>query len=204
MSASCRGSSLVAALCWIVATFVPSATAAQALPEDSEEGFRRFMAMAEAGELGDDVIRANVGVVKDRAHIELVRTPEPSKFFVLTIRESPHAASRFFDVAPDQGATPDDVRRVGAALDRAFTRDPFRLTGVELFPGHGPRPGVFEAWNRGGWRGVLRAAEVHMMTAASLRRTITVSLLLGVGLIAATALLWSAPPPPRRNLSADR
>jgi hypothetical protein len=174
---------------------LPLAAQGQALTKDCEPGFQRFIDMAAAGQLGEDVIDANVGVMHDHVRIELVRKGVPSKVLRLTLKRSRHAISRYFDITPEEGADENDVRRVGEALDRVFSQDPFRLAGIEAFPGDMPATSFIEAWSYRGWKGIQQAVEQRMMTLITLPYAVAVIVLLGLALLAGTLLLWTAVPP---------
>jgi hypothetical protein len=179
----------------VVQVSLPLAARGQGLTRDSEPGFLRFIGMAEAGELGDDVINANVGVMGDTVRIELVRKGAPSKILLLTLKRSRHSISRYFDIAAEEGADENDVRLVGEALDRVFSEDPFRLAGNEALPGDMPATTFMEAWSYRGWKGVQQAIEQRMMTLITLPHAVAVIVLLGMALLAGTLLLWTAVPP---------
>lgn len=174
---------------------LPLAAQGQGLTKDCEPGFRRFIEMAEAGQLGEDVIDANVGVMHDHVRIELVRKGLPDKVLHLTIKRSRHSISRFFDITPEEGADENDVRRVGELLDQVFPQDPFRLAGIEALPGDMPAETLTEAWAYRGWQGVQQNIEQRMMTLITLPRAKVIILLLGMALFAGTFLLWTAVPP---------
>jgi hypothetical protein len=171
-----------------------------ALTADCEDGFQRFIHMAEQGQLGADVSEANVGVFKTWARVELVRRGAPTKVLLLTPKATPQVASRYFDIAPGDGADAADVRRVGRALDEVFTSDPFHLPGLEEVVPGSPIAGVTDAWRYGGWRGVLRVLEQRMMVLVSLQYTVAVIAALMVGSLLSLLLLWGSdaarPPAP--------
>lgn len=168
------------------------------LTERCEDGFRRLIHMAQTGQLGSDVTNANVGILNNQVRVELVRAGAANKLLVLTLKSSPHTISRYFDVAPGEGATASDVVRVGKALDEVFVEDPFQVLGLEETLSGTRIPSFTEAWAYGGWREVLRVFERRMMVIASVRYTITVIAALAAGLVASLSLLWgSAPPSPR-------
>jgi len=179
----------------VVQASLPLAAQGLGLTKDCEPGFRRFIDMAAAGQMGDDVINANVGVMSDHVRIELVRKGIPAVVLRLTPKRSRHSISRYFDIAPAEGAGENDVRRVGAALDRVFSQDPFRLAGMEALPGEMPASSFIEAWSYRGWAGVRQAVEQRMMTLPTLRYTTAVIVFLGMALLAGTLLLWTAVPP---------
>ena len=162
--------------------------------EDCEPGFRRFMRLAEDGQLGPDVINANVGVGDGPIRVELVRAGRAPIVLFLTPKHSAHAISRYFDIEPGENAAAADVARVGKALDECFWEDPYRISGDEVF---GPIPGIGEAWAHGGPHGVMRALERRMMVLASLRYTIVVIVGLTIALLANLILLWGSTPPAR-------
>jgi hypothetical protein len=66
------------------------------LGADSEDGFRRLMRMAQTGQLGDDVVNANIAIARDRVHVELVGAGGDSKH--VTVTRSPLRGAGFFDV----------------------------------------------------------------------------------------------------------
>lgn len=164
------------------------------LTTDSEASFRRFIHMAQNGELGADVSNANVELNGAQAGIELVRRAAPGKFLVLTPKRSQQAGSRYFDIAPGDNATAADVVLVGRALDRCFGEDPFQYAGLEESLAGGPMPGIAEAWAVGGWRGVLRAFERRLMALASLEYTVAIIVGLVLGFIASLVVLWGTNP----------
>lgn len=168
-----------------------------ALTTQSEAGFRRFMQMAKAGKLGADVADANVGVFQSYARVELLGVGV-SKTLRLTRRSAGQGFSRYFDVVVEDGggATPADVERVGRALDEAFTEDPF-VVAVDFFgaaPGD-PTLSYGEAWDNGGWQGVLRAGERHLSALASFPYTVAVIVVAAVACLAGVLLLWGWCPP---------
>jgi hypothetical protein len=172
--------------------FIASSAAAQelTLSRDCEVGFRRFIQMAQQGRLGDDVTNANVSVDGDNIEIELVRAHAPAKRFRLKARQSGQIGSRYFDIALGSGASSADAERLGRALDLAFVSDPFVILGDEALRGGAALPGIFAAWRAGGWHGVVRVLERRMMVLASVRYTMAVTALLGVGVLASLLLLW--------------
>lgn len=192
-----RDSWLVWALGAVVCALAHSASAAPnlTLAANSEDGFRRIIAMAEAGELGEDVSSANVRIEHARVRIELLRPNGRPAVLLLTPKQSGQSPSRYFDVAAGADATRDDAQRLGRALDRAFIEDPFRLTGFEEPPHGEPIPGLGQAWEHGGWRAVVRALQRRMMVLAGLTYTGAVLVMLAVGTLAALLLLWFALPP---------
>jgi hypothetical protein len=173
----------------------PLAAQGQGLTKACEPGFLRFIDMAAAGELGDDVVDANVGVMGDQVRIELVRKGVPNKVLRLTLKRSRHTISRYFDITAEEGADESDVRRVGEALDRVFSQDPFRLAGIEALRGDMPAATFMEAWSYRGWKGVQQAVEQRMMTLLTLPHAVAVIVLLGMALLAGILLLWTAVPP---------
>lgn len=164
------------------------------LTQDSEESFRRFIHMAQSGTLGDDVRNANVALEGAQARVELVRDAAPGKLLVLTPKRSQQTVSRYFDIAPGENATPEDVRLVGRALDACFGEDPFQFAGLEESLAGGPMPGIGEAWTYGGWQGVLRVFERRMMALASLEYTVAISIALAVGFFASLIVVWGTSP----------
>jgi hypothetical protein len=185
-------------LALLLATAAPGATARAeddlALREDCAAGFQRFMRMAEDGALGADVATANVSVEKTTARIELVRRGAANKRFLLTSRRDPKSASRYFDIAPEQGATAADLAAVGAVLDRAFPADPFAVTGTETIADATSQPTILSAWRSGGWQAALRTAERRMMSTVSVAYTVAVIVGLAFGTAASLVVLWSPPP----------
>lgn len=190
------------ALLSVAQASLPLAAQGQALTKDCEPGFQRFIDMAAAGQLGEDVIDANVGVMGDQVRIELVRQGVPSKVLRLTVKRSRHTISRYFDIVPEERADENDVRRVGEALDRVFSQDPFQLAGIEALPGEMPATTFMEAWTSRRWKGVQQGVEQRMMTLITLPCTVAVIVLLGMALLAGTLLLWIAVPP--LETAADR
>lgn len=187
---TCAGLFLLSAPLW------NAAAAGQDLAlskEDCEAGFRRFMHMAESGQLGPDVTNANVGVADGPVRVELVRTGPPI-VLLLTPKRSAHAISRYFDIEPGENATAADVARVGKALDECFWENPYRLAGLESPPGVSV-PGIAEAWAYGGVRGVKRALEQRMMVLAGLPYTVVVIVTLSAASLASVILLWGSMPP---------
>lgn len=164
------------------------------LTTDSEESFRRFISIAQSGKLGDDVSNANVALIGAQARVELVRGGAPVKVLVLTPKRSKQTVSRYFDIAPGENATSEDVQLVGRVLDECFTEDPFQFAGLEESLAGGPMPGIGEAWTYGGWRGVRRVFERRMMTLASLEYTVAVSVGLLLGFVASLGVLWVTNP----------
>ena len=187
----CTASFLLSGLLWNASAVAQDL----ALTKDCEDGFQRFIHMAQSGQLGEDVTNANVGIVGNRVRVELVRTGAPIKLLLLTPKSSPHTICRYFDVAPGDGATARDVGRVGAALDEVFGADPFRLPGLEESLGGDPIPSLAGAWAYGTWRGVLRVVERRMMVLASLTYTAGVIVVLALACLASLALLWGSLPP---------
>jgi hypothetical protein len=176
------------------------------LTKDCEAGFRRFIRMAQTGQLGDDVTNANVGVEGNQVRVELVRAGAPAQLFSLAPKRSPRAASRYFEVVAGAGATASDADRVGRALDQIFAEDPFHIVALEQPPGN-PIPTLAEAWALSGWRGVVRGLERRMMVLASLPYTIGVIVSLAAGVLASLVLLWVSPVPARgagKPLAPDR
>jgi hypothetical protein len=169
-----------------------------ALTRDSEAGFRQLIDMAQTGRLGTDVTNANVGVFNDHVRLELLRPDAPMKVLLLTDKRSPHALSRYFDVAAGDGATSADVARVGAALDEVFTQDPFEIQVYEGFSG-ATAPGLAEAWQYGGWQAVLRAGERRMIAYASLTYTRGIIAALALTWVVSLAVLWGSMPPRDRG-----
>lgn len=165
------------------------------LPKDSEAGFLRFMQMAQTGQLGDDVINANVGVFKTWVQVELVRQGAPKKLLYLKPKSTTQAFSRYFDIEAGEGTTASDVVRVGRALDAVFADDPFELT-LDLFNTTPDRiPRLADAWAYGGWRGVFRALQRRMVAMAGLTYTVAVIATLVAGLLVTLVLLWGSMPP---------
>jgi hypothetical protein len=146
--------------------------------------------MAQQGRLGDDVTNANVGVEKTRVRVELLRTGAPSKMIWLAPKRSEQALARFFDITAGEGASEDDLVRVGRALDEIFPADPFVIAGFEASPGGEAIPGFIEAWTSDGWRGIVRVFERRMMAFASVEYTTGVLVVLAIGVVTTLALLW--------------
>jgi len=169
------------------------------LTKDCEDGFLRFMHMAQTGQLGGDVTNANIGVTGNQVRVELVRVQGPNAVLLLAPRQSAQAASRYFEIALGEGADASDVTRVGKALDQVFWEDPFQILGHEESLATGPLPSVTEAWGYGGWRGVRRVLEGRMMVLASLEYTVGLIAVMALGVLASLLLLWLSPPPPREG-----
>ena len=165
------------------------------LTRDCEVGFRQFINLAEAGRLGTDVSDANVAIADNQVRVELVRAGAPNKLLFLTRKRSPESPSRYFDIALGEGATADDLDRVGKALDEVFSSDPFQIVGLEASPDGEPISSLIEAWGRDGWSGVARAWERRAMVLASLRYTVGVIVLVALALLLSLALLWGSRPP---------
>ena len=165
------------------------------LTRDCEVGFRQFINLAEAGRLGTDVSDANVAIADNQVRVELVRAGAPNKLLFLTRKRSLESPSRYFDIALGEGATADDVDRVGKALDEVFSSDPFQIIGLEASPDGDPIPSLIEAWRQDGWRGVARACERRTMVLASVRYTVGVIVLVALALLLSLALLWGSRPP---------
>jgi hypothetical protein len=167
-----------------------------ALTKDCEEGFRRFMHMAETGQLGSDVTNANVGVFKNHARVELVRGAAPIIVLFLSPPQPGGGNSRYFTVEPGPRATADDVGRVARALDAVFREDPFELA-YDFFnasPGGAPIPSLWEAAASDGWRGVVRVLARQTASLASAGYTMVVIVLVSTALIANLLLLWGSTP----------
>lgn len=170
----------------------------------SELGFLRLMHMARHGQLGGDVVNANVGIVKDSVRLELVVRGVANRVLLLMPAGPDDRASRYFHIEPQQGASAEDVARVGRALDEAFGDNPFQIAPgfFNVVPGRERMPDLAEVWEYAGWRGVLLVGERRIAEVASLPYTVTVILVL-VGAVAASLfLLWASPPPDRA--SSDR
>jgi len=165
------------------------------LTRDCEVGFRQFISLAEAGRLGTDVSDANVAIADNQVRVELLRAGAPNKLLFLTRKRSPESRSRYFDIALGEGATADDLDRVGKALDEVFSSDPFQIIGLEASPDGEPIPSLIEAWGHDGWRGVARAYERQTMVLASVRYTVAVIVLVALALLVSLALLWGSRPP---------
>jgi len=166
-----------------------------ALTRDSEAAFERLIRMAQAGQLGDDVTNANVGIVKNHVRVELVRAGAPMKVLFLTPKGSTPGMSRYFAVTPGDAATARDAARVGHALDLVFDVDPFQRAYdfFNVAPGGAPLPSLFEAWTFDGWRGVTRGLERRMAALASLTYTVAVIVALSASFLASLWVLWGAP-----------
>ncbi len=179
----CVASFLLSGLFWS-----RSATARDfALTKDCEDGFRRFIHMAQVGQLGDDVTNANIGVFGDRAHVELVRRAAPNKVLFLTPKMSPQTICRYFDIAPGDGSNPSDVVRVGKALDEVFGHDPFEVPGLEAWS-------VSPRCEYGQRLALLSCALGRMMVPASIQYTIGVIMALALVLFASVVLLCGSSP----------
>jgi hypothetical protein len=168
-----------------------------ALTKTCEVGFQRFIQMAQAGMLGSDVTNANVGVFKNHARVELVRSQAPNILLQLTPKQSTATNSRYFTIEPGEGATASDVVRVARALDEAFSEDPFELA-YDFFNASrsgDPIPGLGAAWVTDGSRGVLRALSRQVAALVSLTYTIAVLAALAMALVASLLLLWGSTPP---------
>ena len=157
------------------------------LGADSEDGFRRLMRMAQTGQLGDEVVNANIAIAHDRVHVELVGPGGDSKH--LTVTRSPLRGAGFFAVTAGDGASASDAERVSRALDAAFDRDPFRVAGLEETAGDTVVPGLADAWRDDGWRGLARVGERRMMANAGRAYTVGVIVLLAAGLSVSVILL---------------
>jgi len=185
-----------ACLLWI--GFVPGVLAAPpdlALPKGSgEASFRRFIEMAQAGRLGNDVRDANVGVLKNYVRVELLRPGAASKVLLLQPKSSTRAASRYFDIEAGEGATPGDVALVGKVLDEVFDADPFELAETFFYalPGHESIPSLREGWAADGSRGVLRVLMRRMSVLVSLEYTSTVIVGVVIAFVASLLLLWGS------------
>jgi hypothetical protein len=164
------------------------------LTKDCEEGFRRLLHMAQAGQLGDDVRDANISVDGIHVRVELVRPGAANAVVLLTPKRSPRSSAKYFDVARGDNATENDVARVGRALDAVFSADPFQVLGHEGSPAGDRMPSLMQAWSSGSWRGVGRLVERRMMVLASLEYTVGVIVALALGLIASLAVLWGSVP----------
>jgi hypothetical protein len=160
--------------------------------------------MAQTGRLGDDITNANIGVEKIRVRVELVRGGAPSSVIWLTPKRSDQAFARFFELTAGEGAAESDLVRVGRALDEIFPADPFVVAGFEASPGGEAIPGFAEAWNQGGWRGIVRVFERRMMAFASVEYTTGLLIALAIGIVAALALLWGSAPSDLRGPSGRR
>lgn len=169
-----------------------------ALTEDSATAFERFIQMAQRGQLGDEVVNANVGILKNHVRVELVPAPGAQrKLFLLTPKDSTQTLCRYFNIDPGDGATASDAARLGAALDAAFADDPFRLA-YDFFnavPGGDPLPSLAAAWHNSGWKGVLRGLVRRTVALAGLPYTVAVIGALAAALLASLWLLWGGPPP---------
>ena len=174
---------------------VSAAAQELSLTTDCEVGFRQFIHLAEAGRFGTDVSDANVAVADNQVRVELVRAGAPNKLLFLTRKRSLESPSRYFDIALGEGATADDVDRVGKALDEVFSSDPFQIIGLEASPDGDPMPSLIDAWGHDGWSGVARAWERRTMVLASLRYTVGVIVLVALALLLSLALLWGSRPP---------
>jgi hypothetical protein len=172
----------------------PAAAQDLMLTEACEDGFRKLIQMAQQGRLGDDVTNANVGVEKIRVRVELLRTGAPSKVIWLAPRRSEQALARFFDITAGEGASQDDLVRVGRALDEIFPADPFVVSGFEASPGGEAIPGFAQAWTSDGWRGIVRVFERRMMAFASVEYTATLLVVLAIGVAASLVLLRGSEP----------
>ncbi len=181
----------------ILSGVMPASAGDVMLTRYSEVGFLQLMHLAQNGQLGDDVVNANIGVTKDHVRVELVRTGAPSKVFLLCPKSAAHGSSRYFDIEPGEGAAASDVERLGRALDRVFAENPFQLA-PDFFNGspHGEgMPGFADVWRAAGWRGVGRLLERRMVSLASLRYTIAVIGGLLMSVLASLSLLWGSAPP---------
>jgi hypothetical protein len=189
-----RGWLIAIRLLVLFAQIIPATAQELTLTTDSEANFRRFIHMAQTGQLGADVTNANIAMDGARVRLELVRHDAPSKVFVLEPRRTHPGHSRFFEITLAERATSDDLERVGRALDQCFQADPFQFAGLEESLAEEPMQGFGAAWTYGGWRGVARAFERRMMSLASLEYTVAVMVVLVAGFAASLALLWSAHP----------
>ncbi len=172
-----------------------------ALTTNCEAGFRRFIHMAQTGQLGRDVTNANVGILKNHVRVELVRGGTSNKLLLLTPKSGGQTMARYFNIEPGEGATATDVARVGQALDEAFDADPFELA-YDFFnavPAGDPIPRLADAWAYGGWAGVMRTVERRMAALVGPRYTIAVIVGVGASLLASLVLLWGSTPRPVRS-----
>lgn len=195
---SVRFLSLVACLAGALVSNTTASAQSLGLTTDAEEGFRRFIRMAQTGQLGDEITNANVAIEHDHVRLELVLDARPAQVFRLT--RAADTTGGYFDVAPGEGADASGAGRVASALHVAFRENPYQVVGLEESYASGPIPGLIEAWADGGWRGVARAYERRLMVPASLGYTIGVIAVLALAMLASLALLWgSVPPRPARD-----
>jgi len=174
------------------------------LPTDSEAGFVRFMRMAQSGGLGHDVTNANIYIDGAVARVELVRSQPPNTVVMLSTKSTQQTVSRYFDISAADHATAADVALVGRALDAAFDNDPFQLASgfFDAVPGP-PLPSLWDAWQEGGWRGVVRTLQRHIAALVGLPYVLAVIVTLTVGLAAALVVLWTATPSAVRRAAAS-
>jgi hypothetical protein len=168
------------------------------LTKDCEQGFRRFVEMAQNGRFGSDVEDVNVGISAKQVQIELVRRDAPSKHFLLSAKRSTHSISRYFDVVPGEGSTVADAEQIGRALDEVFLESPFVLPAISRPRNAAPASGTAGTWSSDSWMGLLHGAAWRMMGPASLEYTVGIIVALVLGLLATLVFLWTAQPPPRR------
>ncbi len=188
---ACFISILVSLLLWSI----PASGQDPVLTTDSEPGFWHLIDAAQAGQLGDDVINANVGVSFDTVRIELVHESGTNPILFLTRKRSTQPLSRYFDIEIGPGATASDAARVGKVLDEAFHDDPFEVSSgffgarsTESFPG------IAEAWKYGGWRRPLRVLEGRLTTPVGVGYTVAVIVASASALLASLILLWGSEP----------
>lgn len=167
------------------------------LTKDCEDGFRRFMEMAQEGRFGNDVEDMNIGIDPKQVQIELVRRDAASKHFLLTVKRSTHAVSRYFDVVLGEGATLADAAQIGRALDEVFPESPFVLPAIGRARNAGPASGTAGTWSSDSWMGLLHGVAWRMMGPASLEYTVGIIVALALGLLATLVALWIPRPPPR-------
>jgi len=164
------------------------------LTPQSEAGFRRLIRLTERGALGADVVDMNVGIEKEHVRIELVMRDGGTRGLVLSRPSSSPSVSRYFHIEPDEGATQDDVVRVGRALDRALQADPYVAGDFFGVASRGAERPMVDEWRDGGWRGVRAALRDRFMAPASLAYTVAVIVALAIGVAGSALLFWLGAP----------
>jgi len=181
----------IAAVLACLACGVAAAGAQEAgLTKNSEVGFRRVMEAAQRGRLGSDVVGASVGVEADRARVELVGADGSRRVLLLRRRTSEAAPSRYFEIEPGSGAGAADAAALAAALDEAFTYDPYQVRSYGAAPS---LPGVAEAWRHGGWSAAVRVLAGRAAVPAGLAYQVAVLIGTALGLAASLVVLWRRP-----------
>ena len=173
------------------------------LTKESEEGFRGFMDMVHNGKLGPDIRETNISVSGSSARLELLRESGPNMVLRLSQPSAGTGFSRYFDVQALENASANDCARVGKLLDEVFTSSPFEDMPLRSQPApDGARP----ASNVGAetaWQSAWRALQFRLMLPASLRYTIAVIILTGVGLLASIVILCMPAPTLEQKSAPD-